>query len=121
MHRGVAKVPLPMTKQEIRDLTAKLCGFLTELGYQYHFEADNRSSSKSCYIFVRSRRYMEIRISDHPMRKRRRRQTYDIGPHGVALDQAMKEIAEYHEAAKFSGGKNGDGRGRTESTSRAQG
>jgi hypothetical protein len=83
-----------LTKQEIADATARLCSVLTGLGFEYHFEADNRGGNKSHYIYVRRPIYMEIRISDHPMNKIKRRKRFDIGPHGISLDQAIEQITE---------------------------
>jgi hypothetical protein len=89
-----------MTKRQIQDDAAKLCGLLCELGYEYHTEGDNRGSShRSVYIIVRRPRYMEIRVSDHPMNKIKRAKTFDIGPHGTALEQAIKDITEWHAGA----------------------
>lgn len=86
-----------MTKQQIQDDAAKLCGLLSELGYEYHTEGDNRGSShRSVYIIVRRPRYMEIRVSDHPMNKIKRRKALDVGPHGITLEQAKKEINDWH-------------------------
>jgi hypothetical protein len=87
-----------VTKDEIKDIATRLCGALSELGFEYHFEADNRSARKSAYIFVRRPRYMQIRISDHPSR-RKRRHTFDVGPHGVTLDHALREIATWKQAS----------------------
>lgn len=81
------------SRQEIQDMAAKVCGLLTDLGFEYHFEADNRANHKSFYIFVRRPKYTEIRVSDHPIGKVRRRKRFDIGPHAMSLDAAMKEIA----------------------------
>lgn len=90
-----------MTKGEIQDIAARICGTLTELGFEYHFEADNRSERKSCYIFVRRPRYMEIRISDHPSNRRRRHaRTFDIGPHGMTVEGVLNDIAEWKAADK---------------------
>lgn len=83
-----------MAKQEVQEMTARLCSVLTELGCEYHFEADNRSKWHSHYIYVRRPKYTEIRISDHAINKIKRRKTFDIGPHGMPLDQAIKEITE---------------------------
>jgi hypothetical protein len=91
-----------MTKGEIQDVAARLCGALTELGFEYHFEADNRSARKSAYIYVRRPRYMQIRISDHPS-GRRRRHTFDVGPHGVTLEHALAEIGTWKGTDKPSG------------------
>lgn len=81
-----------MTKQEIHDTVAKLCGVLTDLGCQFEFEADNRSDRRSYYIYVRRPKYMEIRVSDHAANKVRRRKQFDIGPHGISLERAIEEI-----------------------------
>jgi hypothetical protein len=81
-----------MKKQEIQEAVAKLCAALSGLGFQYDIEGDNRSDRKSFYIYVRRPIYMEIRISDHPMNKIKRRKTYDIGPHGISVDAAIAEI-----------------------------
>lgn len=81
-----------MTRREIEETTAKLCGALTELGFEYHTEADNRSNRRSHYIYARRPIYMEIRVSDHPPGKVQRRKRFDIGPHGISVEQAIEEI-----------------------------
>jgi hypothetical protein len=86
-----------MTAQEIKDIAARICGALTEFGFEYHFEADNRSGWKSCYIYVRKPIYMEIRISDHPQNKVKRRKQFDIGPHGMSPEAAIAEIKQLRE------------------------
>lgn len=83
-----------MTKQEVVDIATKLCGVLTDMGCEYHFETDNRSKSKSCYIYVRRPKYMEIRISDHPPGRRRYTQ-FDIGPHGLSVETALEKITTF--------------------------
>lgn len=72
-------------------MTAKLCGALTDLGFEYHFEADNRSARKSHYIYVRRPISMEIRLSDHAGRRAKR---FDVGPHGMTVDQAIAELTQ---------------------------
>jgi hypothetical protein len=89
-----------MTKQEVQDMVAKLCGVLTELGCEYHYEADNRSNRHSHYIYVRRPKYMEIRVSDHPANKIRGRKAFDIGPHGMPLDLALEEIRQRQRDGK---------------------
>lgn len=81
-----------MTKQEVQDIAAQLCGALTDLGCEYHFEADNRSNRHSHYIYVRRPKYIEIRISDHPRKKGKLRKQLDVGQHGVSLERAIEEI-----------------------------
>ena len=83
-----------MTKQELQDMTAKLCGILTELGFEYHYEADNRSDRKSHYIYVRKPAYMEIRLSDHAGNRVKHRKRFDIGPHGITLEQAVVDLQQ---------------------------
>lgn len=81
-----------MRKNEIQEMAAAVCGLLTELGCEYHFEADNRSSKRSAYIYVRRPKYMEIRVSDHAAGRVRRHKQFDIGPHGISVDQAIADI-----------------------------
>lgn len=80
-----------MTKQEVHELAVALCGKLTELGFEYHVEADNRSNQKSQYVFVRRPIYMEIRVSDHPADSKRRKHI-DVGPHGISVEKAIETI-----------------------------
>lgn len=82
-----------MTKTEIREMATTLCGTLTDLGFEYHVEADNRGNRRSHYIYVHRPIYMEIRVSDHRHGTGRRKR-FDIGPHGLSLEQAIKEITE---------------------------
>jgi len=81
------------TKNDIQDMAAQICSALTTLGCDYHFEADNRSNRKSVYIYVRRPKYTEIRVSDHPIGKVQRRKTFDVGPHGLPVEQAIKELS----------------------------
>lgn len=82
-----------MTKQEIQDTAAKLCGVLSELAFEYEVVNSSRSDQKSCYVYVRRPRYLEIRISDHVGRHRKKH--FDIGPHGITLEQAIAELREW--------------------------
>jgi hypothetical protein len=77
-------------KQEIQDMAARLCSVLTDLGCDFHFEADNRSSHRSHYIYVRRPKYIEIRVSDHRATKRPKQ--FDVGPHGMPVDHAIQAI-----------------------------
>jgi hypothetical protein len=77
-------------KIDVQGMAAAVCGVLTELGCEYHFEADNRSDRSSHYIYVRRPKYIEIRVSDHPTSRRRKQ--FDIGPHGLPIDRAIAEI-----------------------------
>lgn len=81
-----------MKKNEVHEMTASVCSALTNLGCEYHFESDNRSQNRSHYIYVRRPKYIEIRVSDHPINKVRRRKQFDIGPHGLSVEQAIGEI-----------------------------
>lgn len=84
---------MSMKKQNVQDMAARLCGALTELGCQYEFQGDNRSDHHSIYFWVRRPKYIEIRVSDHAINKVKRRKQFDIGPHGMPLEQAIEEIA----------------------------
>ena len=39
-----------MHRMEIQDMAAKLCGVLSDLGFEYDTQADNRGGYKSFYI-----------------------------------------------------------------------
>ena len=80
--------------REIQEIVAALCGALSGLGCEYHFEAGTLAHRRSYYIYVRRPKYMEIRISDHAANKIRHRKRFDVGPHGMTLEQATREITE---------------------------
>lgn len=83
-----------MTKKAVEDTVAKLLTALANLGCEFHFEADNRASRHSHYVYVRRPKYIEIRVSDHPANKIKRRKAFDIGPHGMSLEKAVEGITE---------------------------
>lgn len=83
-----------MSKKEVQDTVARLLSALAGLGCEFHFESDNRASRHSHYVYVRRPKYIEIRVSDHPANKIKRRKTFDIGPHGMSLEQAVEGITE---------------------------
>lgn len=83
-----------MSKKQVEDTVAKLLGALAELGCEFHFESDNRANRHSHYVYVRRPKYIEIRVSDHPANKARRRKAFDIAPHGTSLEQAIMGITE---------------------------
>ena len=80
-----------MTKQEVQDIVAKLCGALSDLGCIYEVTADNRSNRKSQYIYIRKPTYAEIRVSDHPPVAKRKKQ-FDVGPHGMTVEAVIDEL-----------------------------
>lgn len=82
-----------MDKKDLQTITARLSSVLTDLGFEFHMEADNRPSHRSHYLYVRRPVYVEIRVSDHvPTRLSSKRKRIDVGPHATSLEDAIKEI-----------------------------
>lgn len=85
------------------EAVVQLCNLLDRLGCIYELRGDNRvqhlnsrqfpvREHRSRYIYVSRPKYIEIRVSDHKQNKIRRRKTFDVGPHGLSLEQAVGQI-----------------------------
>lgn len=83
-----------MHKKDVAAMTGELCSALSRLGCEYDCSSSHQASLKSHYIYVRRPKYFEIRVSDHSIKKVKRRKTFDVGPHGVSVEQAVSEITE---------------------------
>ena len=83
----------------IADLSENLCSRLTDLGFEFHWEADNRHHNRSRYIFVRRPVPLKIRVSDHPSpriekeKENSRVKVFDVGPHALSTNEVLNEIS----------------------------
>lgn len=87
-----------MTKQSIADDSEQLCGALSDMGCEFHWEADNRGGFNSRYVFVRRPVAAKIRVSDHKSdrieraKEKSRTLLLDVGPHGLSWQDAVAQI-----------------------------
>jgi hypothetical protein len=87
-------------RKQIEEDTEKLCGALSDLGFEFHWEADNRGGKNSRYIMTRRPIAAKIRVSDHPsprVEKEKARSKcviLDVGPHALSWQAALSELQQ---------------------------